>query len=295
METTKQKSSNGTHKDVYTIVTERIIEQLNKGTAPWRQPWSFAGKPQNLISGRPYNGINLMLLACLGYEHNLFLTSKQLKEIGGSIKHDERPHIVVFWNFPDKEEPEKEEKKKTPYLRYYTVFNIEQCDGIPEKYLPNPNEVRAYSIETGELILKCMPQCPEIKFKEQRAYYDPLRDFINMPKKTSFESRQSYYATLFHELVHSTGHRSRLNRKDVIEMHEFGSEPYSHEELVAEIGGCFLQSWSGIHAPFEQSVAYIQGWLQKLQNDKKFIFTAAKHAQKAVDFILNIEPTVHEE
>ncbi len=283
---------NAEHKDVYAIVTERIIDQLNKGTVPWRKPWKDAGLPMNLISKRAYSGINLMLLACLGYERNLFLTSKQLNHIGGTIKHDEKPHLVVFWNYFEKEDEETAKegnsKKKMPYLRYYTVFNVAQCEGIPDKYLPQMTR-QTFTIETCEMIVEGMPQCPLIKHKEQKAYYDPMRDYVNMPKKASFESDQSYYSTLFHELVHSTGHRSRLNRKDVIEMTEFGSEPYSHEELVAEIGACYLQSFSGIEEEFEQSTGYIQGWLKKLENDRKFIFSAAKNAQKATDFILNVK------
>lgn len=286
------KNDNG-QKDVYTIVTDRIIDQLNKGTVPWRKPWASAGVPANLISQRPYSGINLMLLACLGYERNLFLTSKQLNHIGGTLKPDEKPHLVVFWNYFEKDEEDNESegkgKKKMPYLRYYTVFNVAQCEGIPEKYMPVAAR-QAFTIDSCEAIVKGMPLCPQIKHKEQRAYYDPLRDYVNMPKKASFEDDTSYYSTLYHELVHSTGHRNRLNRKDVIEMTEFGSEPYSHEELVAEIGACYLQSFSGIEEQFEQSAGYIQGWLTKLQNDRKFIFSAAKHAQKATDFILNVKP-----
>jgi antirestriction protein ArdC len=290
METSKQKPANGSQKDVYTIVNERIIDQLTKGTIPWHMPWSKGGIPMNLISKRPYQGINLMLLAYMGYEQNLFLTSKQLNELGGSIKPDEKPHIVVYWNYFEKEQEGEEtaSKKKQAYLRYYTVFNVAQCNGIPPTMIPPKANPEFRSIEICDQVVKEMPLCPTIKHKEQKAYYDPLRDFVNMPKQTSFKTEEGYHTTLFHELIHSTGHRSRLDRKDVVEMHEFGSEPYSHEELVAEIGACYLNSHVGIESQFEHNTAYIQGWLKRLQNDRKFIFSAARHAQKATDFILNI-------
>lgn len=279
-----------THKDVYAIITDKIIEQLEHGTVPWRKPWYDGGIPTNLISQRPYRGINLMLLSMAGYEHNLFLTSKQLKEIGGSIKPEEKPHLVVYWNYIEKgeENDEEKEQKKRPMLRYYTVFNISQCENIPPALIPAISRV-VRPDATCKLIVNGMPQRPRIQHKEQRAYYDPLKDYVNMPKQQSFESDDAYYATLFHELVHSTGHRSRLNRKDLIQMAEFGSEPYSHEELVAEIGSCYLQSHGGITEQLEQSAAYIKGWLEALRNDRKFIFSASTAAQKAVDYILNIQ------
>jgi len=280
-----------THRDVYAIITDKIIEQLEKGTVPWQKPWSGCGIPTNLISKRPYRGINVMLLSMQGYEHNLFLTSKQLKEIGGSIKPEERPHLVVYWNYIEKEaeDEEEKEKKKKPMLRYYTVFNIAQCDNIPSDMIPSILRV-AKPDATCKLIINGMPQKPRIQHKEQEAYYNPLRDYINMPKQNSFVSDDAYYAILFHELVHSTGHHSRLDRKDLIQMAEFGSEPYSHEELVAEIGSCYLQSHGGIATQLEQSAAYIKGWLDVFRGDRRFIFSASTAAQKAVDFILDIQP-----
>lgn len=286
-----------THKDVYSIITEKIIQQLEHGTVPWRKPWHDGGIPTNLISKRPYRGINLMLLAMAGYEHNLFLTSKQLKELGGSIKPEEKPHLVVYWNYVDKKnidstdtDDAREDTKsnKKAMLRYYTVFNVAQCDGIPEKLIPKIPHI-SHPESTCKLIVNGMPNKPRIQHKEQRAYYDPLKDYVNMPKQTSFTSDEAYYSTLFHELVHSTGHHSRLHRQGLIDMAEFGSTPYSHEELVAEIGSCYLQSHAGIRGEFEQSVAYIQGWLKVLKEDRKCIFSASTAAQKAVDYILDIQ------
>lgn len=278
-------------KDVYAIITEKIMEKLEQGTVPWRKPWADTGIPTNLVSKRPYRGINLMLLAMAGYEYNVFLTSKQLKDIGGSIKPDEKPHLVVYYNYSDKEQEPDEvdtEPKKRAILRYYTVFNITQCENIPENLIPTFSRV-IKPIVACEKIVEGMPQKPKLQHKEQRAYYDPLKDYVNMPKIQCFDTSDAYYSTLFHELVHSTGHHSRLNRQGLIEMSEFGAEAYSQEELVAEIGSCFLQSHVGIQEEFEQSAAYIQGWLGKLKNDRRFIFTASTAAQKAVDYILGVQ------
>ncbi len=291
------ETPSNTRIDVYALVTERIIEQLEKGTIPWRKPWSDGGLPRNLFSKQYYRGINLLLLASLGYEQNLFITFKQLKEIGGKVKQGEKGCPVVYWNVKDKAKGEAAEDKgeakdkKTAILRYYTVFNVAQCENIPEGYIPAITKVIG-SIQSCEDIVAGMPQCPPIRHKEQQAYYNPLQDFINMPKKNTFGTAEGYYCTLFHELVHSTGHRSRLNRRDLIEMSEFGSEPYSHEELVAEIGACYLQSHAGVASEFEQSTGYIAGWLTKLKNDKRFVYTAATQAQAASDFILNVKPEI---
>jgi len=297
MNNNQASSAQAEKRDVYAIITERIIEQLEKGTVPWKQPWAEAGLPQNLISKRPYRGINVWLLALLGYEKNYFLTWKQLKSLGGSVKKDEHPHIVVYWNYTEEEKKENDEngssklngKTRTPYLRYYKVYNVSQCENIPDNLI-TPVKREAYPIPACEKIAEDMPQRPSIRHKEDRAYYHPLSDFINMPKKESFKSDESYYATLFHELVHSTGHHSRLNRSTLIQMAEFGSEPYSHEELVAEMGASFLESLTGIfQSEFERNASYIQGWLLRLKNDKRIILSASAQAQRATDFILNVK------
>ena len=290
---TQTTAKKETRIDVYKIINDRIIEQLEKGTVPWRKPWASAGLPLNIISKRHYRGINMMLLAMEGYEHNLFLSFKQVKEIGGNVKRGEKGHMVVYWNQgegkQDQSAPVEEttDSKKKAILRYYYVFNIAQCENIPEKYLPKERE--ATELPTCEAIVSAMPQCPPIKHKEQTAFYNVKDDFVNMPKKRSFKSDESYYSTLFHELVHSTGHESRLKRETITQMAEFGGEVYSLEELIAEMGTCYLQSFAGITGQFQQSAAYIKGWLGKLKGDKRFIFQASKAAQKATDFILDIK------
>lgn len=285
------ETDTSTKLDVFEIVTNRIISLLEQGTLPWQKPWTESGLPANLISKRPYRGLNVWLLLSLNYEQNLFLTWDQLKKMGGSVKQGEKGHVVVFWKTVKKEEDLENARKERPksILRYYKVFNISQCTGIPEIKIPATPENEHNPILECEAIINQMAQCPQIKFKEQQAFYHIGGDYINMPKKKSFASIESYYSTLFHELVHSTGHEKRLNRKTVTEMAEFGSEPYSIEELIAEMGACYLTSFAGIiNTEIKNSASYIKGWLEVLKNDKRFILFASSYAQKAVDFILNL-------
>ncbi|MEK7585809.1 MAG: zincin-like metallopeptidase domain-containing protein [Patescibacteria group bacterium] len=282
-------NTSSTKVDVYKIVTDRIIELLEQGTVPWQKPWTDAGVPANLLSKRPYRGINLWLLLSLNYERNLFLTWDQLKKIGASVKKGEVGHVVVFWKTVKKGDNLEEETKKTaPLLRYYKVFNVEQCKDIPEGLVIPLIQREHDPIAECEAIVTGMPQCPAIKHKEQLAFYHIEEDYINMPKKKSFKGIEGYYTTLFHELVHSTGSEKRLNRKTITEMAEFGSEPYSIEELVAELGSAYLSSFTGIlNAGIQNSAAYLNGWLAKLKNDKRFMVQASGQAQRAVDFIIN--------
>jgi len=274
--------------DVYEIVTNRIIELLEAGTVPWHQPWSDAGEPQNVITKIPYRGFNLLLLASLGYSRNLFLTYRQAKEMGAMIRKGEKPFPIVFWKWPEAKPDENGKKpveKVRPILRYYQVWNIEQCEDIPEHLLPPP-EMPNDPIEVCENIVLMMPKCPPITHVGKKAYYKPEEDVINIPKIKAFDSSEDYYATLFHELVHSTGHASRLNRKD--SMKTLDIEAYSMEELVAEIGACFLASVAGLpEDAINQGAAYIEGWLNVLRDDKRFIVFASTQAQKAVDFIMS--------
>lgn len=282
-------NSNNKTKDVYTIVTNRIIEHLEKGVIPWRQTWTKAGLPKNLITDKPYRGINVWLLNSLGYSQNYFLSFKQVQDLGGSVKKGEKSYEVIFWKWTERENMETKETEKVPLLRYYRVFNIDQCSDIPKEKLPSIVERNNNPIETCEKIMTEMPKRPDIRYKEHRAYYNRMRDFVNMPKMETFESSEEYYSTLFHELVHSTGHNERLNRKELLESKGMRSNDYAAEELTAEMGASYLKSYAGI--PIEQlenNAAYIQGWLERLRNDKRFIVHASAQAQKAIDYILNI-------
>ncbi len=287
---TTQSSQSNIKTDVFSIVNNRIIEQLEKGTVPWRQPWSEAGPPRNLISGRPYRGLNVLLLASLGYPYNLFLTLKQINELGGRVRQGEHACPVVFWSQKEGEADEKGEKEIKRILRYYSVFNLDQCINIPENKIPDIRWNDEQPIETCEQVVNNMPQKPKIQTKVQGAFYNPTLDIINMPKRTSFVSSESYYTTLFHELVHSTGHEKRLAREAVMKVEKYGSEPYSEEELVAQIGACFLSAHTSCSMKhFENDAAYIAGWLKKLNDDKRFILFASAKAQRAVDYILKVQ------
>ncbi len=279
--------------DVYQIVTDKIIALLEGGTIPWRKPWTDAGLPRNLVSKKAYRGVNVFLLASLGYKQNLFVTFDQVKALGGSVKKGEKSQMVVFWKWIDVKTPDTtppdEKKPQKPILRYYNVFNIAQCEGIPQDQIPvltRPNE----PIEACESIVRDMPNKPTFQHHENEAYYEPSTDILNMPDIEYFVESEAYYATLFHELVHCTGHQKRLDRIDLVENTRFGSYEYSTEELVAEIGSCYLQSFTGIvRNDMANSAAYIQGWLAKLKNDKRCIINASGQAQRATDYILNIQ------
>ncbi len=279
-----------TTTDVYALVNAKIMTLLEAGTIPWRKPWTEKGLPQNLISKRPYRGINLMLLNSLDYTTNQFLTWKQIKTISGSVKSGEKAHMVVFTKIMEQEKPDGTKEKKS-ILRYYWVFNVQQCKDIPKAFFA-PDEAsfeqKFEPLATCAAIIENMKDAPKIQHKKQEAYYSPALDLINLPKPASFKSSEEYYCTLFHELVHATGHTKRLNRKEVSENPKFGSEPYSNEELVAEMGACYLNAFTGIpNATLSNSAAYIQHWLGVLQHDKRFVIRAASRSQQAVEYILH--------
>ena len=298
---------------VYEIVTDQIIRQLEEGTVPWHKPWkwgsgfSFSGStagPVNLATKKPYRGINIFLLLCTPYESPYWVSIKQANKLGGRVRKDEKSSMVIFWKPLEVEDKENKNedgtpKKKTiPLLRYYRVFNVEQCEGLESK-IPQPPEPEPEApepepfqpIECCEKVVEGMPNRPEIRHKEARAYYRPSEDFVNLPKQELFESPEEYYSTAFHELTHSTGHKSRLARPEITKgLIVFGSHDYSKEELVAEMGAAFLCG----HCQIEQktlynSAAYIQGWLKKLRDDRKLVVHAAAAAQRAADYILGKE------
>ncbi|MEP6673646.1 MAG: zincin-like metallopeptidase domain-containing protein [Ferruginibacter sp.] len=286
-------TTSSTPIDVYQLVTDQIIALLEKGVVPWQKSWNEAGLPMNLLSKRHYRGINLWLLLSLNYERNFFLTWDQVKSIGGSVLKNEKGQIIAFWKHVPKKPVELDEKgepKTTAMLRYYRVFNIDQCRDIRPELIPTIGAPLNFNpIASCETIIVKMPNCPPIQHKEQQAYYNPEKDFINMPKKKSFKLAESYYSTLFHELIHATGSEKRLARKTLGEMSSFGSENYSMEELIAEIGSAFLCHSSGILPnQIDNTAAYLDNWLGVFKNDKRFIVTASGQAQKASDLILNI-------
>jgi len=283
--------------DVYTIITDRIIKQLEQGTIPWRKPWNTAeGMPKNLISGKEYRGINVFLLASNGYASPYWVSFKQVSSLGGTVNKGEKGTPVVYWNWIEKEDPETQKPKKIPFIRYYTVFNVQQTSGIPSEKIPQPEEnVKEFSpIDEADKIKQSFHDCP-IKHGSNRAFYRPSDDEIGMPDPERFDTPEEYYSTLFHEMTHSTGHKTRLDREGCKTVN-FGSDTYSKEELTAEMGAAFLSAISGIvDKTLDNSAAYIQGWLSRLKKDKKVVIYAASQAQKSTDHIMGKSYTGKEE
>ena len=276
-------------KDIYEMVTNRIIEQLEKGYIPWQKPWTGVHDgAYNRISNKPYSLLNQMLLSKTGE----YASFKQWTELGGHIRKGEKAEIVTFWKIQQiEEENEDGEKiiKQLPLLRYYNVFHISQVEGVEPKSI-DLNELQP--IEEAERIKTEYMQREHIKILEKvtdKAFYSPSLDYIQVPCKEQYQHIEEFYSTLFHEMTHSTGHKNRLDREDVKDCMYFGSENYSKEELCAELGSAFLINKLGIASSksFNNSTAYIQSWLRVLKNDKKFIISASSRAEKAVKYILN--------
>jgi len=270
---------------VYEMVTDRILELLERGEVPWHKPWSGGGPAMNLVSRKPYRGINCFLLACSGYASPYWLTLKQANDLGGRVRRGERSTLVVFWKMVEVEDKETGEKRERPFLRYYRVFNVEQCEGIetPES---ESAEREFNPIDRCNRIIADMPDPPRLQHLHQAAWYKVREDLVNLPRPATFESPEEYYSTAFHELAHSTGHTSRLDRPSLTDMAPFGTCNYSREELVAEMTAAMLCGVTGIvNRTIDQSAAYVQGWLRKLRGDKRLVVQAAAQAQKAADFI----------
>lgn len=278
---------------VYQLVTDRIMESLRQGTIPWRQPWSSdgGGRAVSLSTGKPYRGVNQFLLSAASYASPFWGTYKQIQAQGGQVRKGETGTPVVFWKWPtpaEKAKLEAEGKYAGPILRYYTVFNAEQADGL-ELPAPAPR-TELERIQSAEDILSAMPNPPTLAHGGDRAYYRPSTDHVQMPPRASFRRTGDYYAVRFHELAHATGHASRLNRDEVTHLQPFGSPDYSREELVAEMAAAMLCAVAGIDAPVvNNQAAYIQNWLEKLGGDVRLVLTAAARAQHAADYIQRLK------
>lgn len=307
--------------DVYQIVTDRIIAQLEKGIIPWRKPWvGYQRNGQTIrisamavshATGKPYSMLNQLLLGRAGE----YLTWNQIKAENGSVKKGVQASIVCFWKqLPVEMKDEngnavldddgKPVKKMIPFLRYYNVFHIDDCDGIKHKWddVTKPQDIVIPADhcelipEAGEL-LNAYVSRENIKLVADKvsdeAYYSPFYDMINIPCFKQFQTASEYYSTAFHEATHSTGHHSRLGRFEKNYNVRFGSGTYSKEELVAEIGAASICHSLGIEtaSSFENSVAYIQSWLKQLKDDPKMVVHAAARAEKAVAFIYGDKAT----
>lgn len=280
--------------NVYELVTNRIIEQLENNIIPWEKPWSGTiDGAFNRVSKKPYSILNQMLLK---YD-NEYASFKQWKDLGGHIRKGEKSEIVVFWKmYPIKEKQDdgKEIIKTIPLLKYINVFHISQVDGVEPLKQKVTHDIEP--IDKAEKILNDYWNRENITIehvKGDKAFYSPMFDKIQLPLFEQFKQSEEYYSTAFHESVHSTMKTSRCNRQEDRKgkVVSFGSEEYSKEELVAEVGSAQLMNIVGIETTksFRNSTAYIQSWLKVLRNDNKFIVSASSKAEKAVNYILCIQ------
>ncbi len=273
---------------VYEIITEKIIKQLESGVAPWRKPWTCQ-TPANLVTQKEYRGLNVFTLASQGFPSRFWLTFNQAAKLGGRIRKGEKSSPVIFWNVGDERETTTQDGTKEtsrPFLlRYYSVFNFSQTEGIDISagFL---QETRTNDpIETCEQIVTNMPNPPAFE-QSDKAWYSPSNDMVGMPARGLFQSSEEYYSTLFHELSHASGHVKRLHRENFDNQAHFGSESYSKEELIAEMSAAMLCGIAGIEQKtLENSAAYLKTWIARLKSDSRLLVSAASQAQKAADFI----------
>ena len=285
--------------DLFQIITDRMIAELEQGVIPWQKPWSSVQGAISHTTGKRYSLLNQMLLGCRSGE---FVTFKEAQREGGHIRKGEKASMIVFWKFLESAQRDddgnivlgadgKPVMESVPFLRYYNVFHISQCEDIQPHFTENPMLGEQLSPdEAADRIVEDYIHRSGVKLHVQhsdRAFYSPSSDSVTVPELAQYTSVSEYYSTLFHELTHSTGHVSRLNRLSK-EAH-FGSEAYSKEELIAELGAAFLVNHVGLETDgsFRNSAGYIQSWLKALKDDKRLIVSAAGKADKAVAMILN--------
>ena len=273
--------------DIYAAITDRIIKQLEDGCVPWAKPWT--GVQSGAISGstgKPYSLLNQMILSKPG----VYFTFNQIQKMGGNVRKGEKASMVCFWKqIPVKErdyQTGEVKEKVVPLLRYYNVYHIDQCEGI--SYTAATQEQPATDADAESIISAYLDRSGVelIQRISDEAYYSPSRDCVVVPLAEQFNSKEERYSTLFHEIAHSTGHHSRLDRLRTTA--HFGSESYSKEELVAEITAAALMNHTGLETKgtFRNSAAYVQNWLSALRNDKRLIVSASGAASKAFDYII---------
>lgn len=271
--------------DIYQIVTDKILASLDAGIVPWHKPWS-TGQARNAMTGRTYSGINVWLLALSSYNDPRWITYKNAVTIGGNVRKGEKSTMIVYWSTFTKDKDTADEKT-IRFLKTFNVFNVEQCENLDASKLTDVPEKKVnVSMKLAEAIVSGMPNAPSFSHGGDRAFYVPASDSITIPAMDTFNSSEGYYATRFHEMSHSTGHISRLDRniKNV-----FGCGDYSIEELVAEFSSSFLCAQAEIHTEIENSIAYIAGWRKTLSMDKKMVISCASKGQKAAEYIMGAE------
>ncbi len=293
--------------DVYQRITDRIVAELEQGVRPWLKPWNAehaAGRITRPLrhNGVPYQGINVIMLwsaaVAAGYAAPLWMTFKQAKELGGHVRKGEKGELVVYADRIRKTEIDEttgdETERDIPFMKGYTVFNAEQVEGLPDHFYAKaePQLDPVQRIEGADTFFAATGA--DIRIGGNQAYYTVTGDYVQMPPFETFRDAQSYYATLAHECTHWTRHPSRLERD--FGRKRWGDEGYAMEELVAELGSAFLSADLGLTPEVrEDHAAYIGSWLKVLKNDKRAIFTAASHAQRAADYLTGLQQTAQEE
>lgn len=280
-------------RDIYEAITARFIEQLARGTVPWQRPWLSA---QNIVSRKPYRGINSLLLGSASFGSPFWISFKQALDLGGHVKKGEKSTPVIYYKFLEKRDADGNltiradgTPARVPFIRWSNVFNLEQTEGIEPPALTVAQRTQRPCEKAAEIVAQAR-LCP-IHHIGFAALYSPQRDVIQMPAPGTFRTPEDYYHTLFHEMTHATGHCSRLAREGITEPVKFGSDRYSKEELIAELGASFLSNEAGIlnEVQFQNSAAYLASWIQKLENDPRLIVSAAAQGQRASDFIRGIQ------
>ena len=266
--------------EIYKKITDQIIAKLNAGTVPWEKSW-VSGVPRNMVSGKSYRGINFLSLITHDFPSPQYLTFTQCHKLGGTVSRNEKGSLIVFWKIVDRDAENDLNFRQVPLIKYSYVFNISQTS----LYKADVNES---SFITCEQLLSTLKNIPAVKHNYRRCYYDPVNDFVSVPVIRDFESGAEYYSSLWHELIHSTGHPNKLNRFNIGDLQETAA--YSEEELVAELGSSFLSGMCGLsNKVINNQVAYIQGWLSKLGDDPNIIVRAAQKAKQAISYILTEE------
>lgn len=293
--------------DVYERITNRIVADLEQGVRSWVKPWNaqhMAGRVSRPLSwnGKPYSGINIIMLwaeaAAKGYTAPLWMTYKQARELGGQVRKGEQGSLVVYADRFTKTETDantgQEIEREIPFLKGYTVFNAEQIEGLPAHYYAKVEAVLdpVQRVVQADAFFAAIGA--SIRHGGDRAFYTIQRDHLQIPPFESFRDAESYYATLAHEVTHWTRHPARLDRD--FGRKRFGDEGYAMEELVAELGAAFLCADLGLTPePRDDHAAYIGSWLTVLKNDKRAIFTAASHAQRAADYLNGLQASSRQE
>jgi antirestriction protein ArdC len=278
--------------DIHQAITARFVEQLKRGTVPWQKPWLSA---QNVISRKPYRGINALLLGSADYQSPFWITFKQTLALGGHVKRGEKSTPVIYYKILEKRDEagnpilrEDGRPDRVPFVRWTNVFNLDQTEGIQVPSL-TAGQSASQPLEKAAAIVENARLCP-IHHVAFAASYSPSEDVIRVPAPSAFRSPEDYHHTLYHEMVHASGHSSRLDREGLTQRTGFGSKQYSKEELIAELGAAFLSNEAGVldSVRFENSAAYLASWSEKLENDPRMIVAAASHAQRSSDFIMGI-------